>query len=315
MQTVVTLTMNPALDKSASVSHVAPEIKMRCYDVAYDPGGGGINVSRAVMNMGGASTAVFPIGGGNGDLLLSLVEEQGVSARTVPVSGMTRDNFTAFDEASGMQFRFNAPGAAMSDDESASVLALIEGLSPAYLVASGSLPPGVPDDFYTQVAELAKSMGARLVLDTSGDPLRASLKSGGIYLLKPNMRELEQLYGDRIANEQEQEAAAMRLVTEGIAELVAVSLGAAGVLYATADNGVGRMRAPTVPIRSKVGAGDSMVAGMVYALANDMPTLEAIRYGVAAGSAAVMTDGTQLCRGEDVKRLYAKLVNGDTGQP
>lgn len=305
---IATLTMNPAIDKSAAAELVAPEIKLRCAEVRRDPGGGGINVSRAIRRMQGESIAVFPAGGMTGELLKQLIEAEAVAYHAVPIKNMTRENLTVFDELTELQYRFGMPGAVMDEEEcqaSLDVLATLDP-SPEYLVMSGSLPEGVPDDFTRQVAQLAADIGARLVIDTSGETLKQALEIGA-YLIKPNIRELRQLVDAKLKTEEEQEKAARDLVRTGKVEVVVVSLGAAGALLVT-DTLTERLRAPLVPIRSKVGAGDSMVGGIVHKLAAGASILEAAQYGIAAGAAAVMTDGTQLCQYDDVERLYREIT-------
>jgi len=176
-----------------------------------------------------------------------------------------------------------------------------------FLVASGSLPPGAPEDCYAQVARIGKQAGSRIILDTSGSALRLALEQG-VCLCKPNLNELRNLVGSDLLEEREQEDAARSIVEQGKSEVVVVSLGGAGALLATRA-GVTRMRAPTVKIQSKVGAGDSMVAGITLGLSRDMPLIEAVRFGLAAGSAAVMTPGTELCRRDDTERLYRQMTS------
>ncbi|MCI0712575.1 MAG: 1-phosphofructokinase family hexose kinase [Chloroflexi bacterium] len=304
---IATLTMNPAIDKSASAELVAPEIKLHCFDVQRDPGGGGINVSRAIHRMQGDSIAIFPAGGITGDLLKDLMDAEGVKFHAVPIQSLTRENLTVYDELTELQYRFGMPGAVMTEDESQSCLDALATLDPKpeYLVMSGSLPDGVPDDFTQKVARLAADMGAKLIVDTSGDPLKQALDVGA-YLIKPNIRELRLLVDAKLKTEAEQEEAARVLVASSKVQVVIVSLGAAGALLVTNDL-TERLRAPLVPIKSKVGAGDSMVGGIVHKLASGATILEAAQYGIAAGAAAVMTAGTQLCKFEDVERLYGEI--------
>jgi 6-phosphofructokinase 2 len=169
------------------------------------------------------------------------------------------------------------------------------------------LPPGVPEDFYARVLKWGKHHGTKTIVDTPGGPLSLACKEG-VFLVKPNLRELEILAGKHIENEEEQEKLARRLVEECGTEVVVVSLGAAGALFAWKE-GVDRVRAPTVPIKSKVGAGDSMVGGIMAALKRGWEIPDAVRFGVAAGAAAVMTEGTELCRREDTERLYERIKN------
>jgi len=296
--------MNPAIDQSVSVEHVAPEIKLRCSPPQRDPGGGGINISRVIQRLGGDSQAIYPAGGPPGVILQQLLDAESLRCRVISTQHWTRENLTVFDEATEQQYRFGAPGPELAEHEWQQCLDAVATIEPKpdYVVASGSLPPGVPDDFYAQVARHVSEIGARFVLDTSGAPLRHGLRAG-VFLTKPNMRELEQIVGSEIETEAQQETIIKDLIAHGSSEVIVVSLGAAGALLATEGECV-RFRAPTVPIRSKVGAGDSMVGGIVLALARHRSIHEAIRYGVAAGSAAVMTPGTDLCHRDDVERLY-----------
>ncbi len=307
MQTIITLTMNPTIDKSASVAQVIVERKLYCHSSRFEPGGGGVNVSRAIRKLGGESTALFPCGGATGDHLLELLQQEGLTCRPIPVEGFTRENLVVLEESSGQQFRFGMPGAPLNDKEWHQCLDVLAGTDqkPAYIVASGSLPPGVPDDFYAQVARIGKSLGARVIVDTSRIPLRLALEEG-VYLIKPNIRELADLVGRELVDETSQRKITMEMVSSGKCAVVALSLGAGGVLLTTAD-GHERLQTPVVPIKSKVGAGDSMVGGIVLSLSRGNEVRDAVRFGIAAGAAAVMTPGSELCRREDAERLYGQL--------
>jgi 6-phosphofructokinase 2 len=307
MPTIVTLTMNPAIDKSASVDHVVPEHKLRCTDPRAEPGGGGINVSRAIRNLGGESLALYLAGGPPGEHFDLLLDEAGIDHRPIAIEGWTRESFTVFESSTTLQYRFNMPGPQVREAEWRRALEAIRELDPrpAYLVGSGSLPPGVPHDFYAELARLGDELGAKVIVDTSQQALCAAVESG-VFLIKPNLRELSHIAGRELADEADQERVASEIVRSGGAQYVAVSLGAAGMLLVSQD-GSERMRAPTVPIKSKVGAGDSTVAGIVLSLARGMSPRDAVRFGVAAGAAAVMTPGTELCRRDDTERLYARI--------
>ncbi len=307
MPEIVTLTINPAVDYSATVDHVTPGEKLRCHESRRDPGGGGINVARVVKRLGGEARAVFPVGGRTGELLLGLLEDEGVPVSPVRVAGVTREDFTAHELASGRNFRFVMPGFLVPEQDRQRLLDEALGSHPAYLVASGSLPPGAPVDFYAGVAARCREAGVRLVLDTSGEALRQAVEPG-VFLLKPNLRELGHLAGREVTEDPEQERAARALMERDHAAVVVVSLGAAGVLLVTGE-GSERIHAPTVPIRSGVGAGDSMVAAITLALSRGQDVSTAVRFGVAAGAAAVMTPGTELCRREDVERLSARITS------
>ena len=309
MKRIVTLTMNPTVDLSAGVDQVLAEHKLRCRDPRYEPGGGGINVSRVIRRLGGESLAFYTQGGYFGQMLQDLLNQEGLNAHPVPITMSTRENIIISEENSGRQFRFGMPGPRLAKEEWRNCLDNLTDLRPPpdFIVASGSLPPGVPDDFYAEVARLSRELKAHLILDTSGEPLKLAATEG-VFLLKPNMRELGILAGREIENEADLIGVAQDLIGSARCRVVVVSLGAAGAVLVSPSR-VDRVRAPTVPIKSKVGAGDSMVAGIVLSLACQRPLKEAVRFGVAAGAAAVMTPGTQLCHREDVERLYAGMTD------
>lgn len=304
MNAIVTLTMNPAVDTYASVEHVTPDRKLRCSKPRHDPGGGGINVSRAIHTLGGEAAAVYPAGGPMGKLIRDLLDREGVEQTAVSIEGWTRENLVILDKSLDRQYRFGMPGPSLTADELDRCLDQVDSVCGdcTYLVASGSLPPGAPANFFGLVARVAKKKGTRLIVDTSGEPLRHAAEVG-VFLLKPNLRELSHLAGREIADEERQYEAARRIIDRGGTTAVVISLGAGGAVLVTADGKL-EVRAPTVPIRSKVGAGDSMVAGITLALARGEFLEEAVRFGVAAGAAAVMTPGTELCRKEDTKRIH-----------
>jgi 6-phosphofructokinase 2 len=304
MQTIVTLTVNPAVDTSSSVSHVTPDHKLRCSAPRHDPGGGGINVSRAIRKLGGDSLAVYTAGGPTGELLKGLLDKEGVRQEPLAVQAWTRENLYVLEETTRHQYRFIMPGGALEEGEWVGCLEYLDKLpeKPAYVVASGSLAPGVPDDFFARVARVARRMGSKFILDTRQPALGLALKEG-IYLTKPNLHELCELAGHDLRDEPSQAAAALALVRSGQCEIVVLSLGPAGALVATAE-GTERLRAPSVRVHSRVGAGDSMLAGIVTGLARGMLLRGAVRYGIAAGAAATLNPGTQLCSREDTDRLF-----------
>jgi 6-phosphofructokinase 2 len=307
MQTILTFTINPAIDASTTVDHVVPERKLRCGPPRFDPGGGGINVSRAIKRLGGESTALYTSGGFPGKMLQELLDAEGLCHLPIPIEGLTRENLHIYEESTGQQFRFNMPGATLTEAEWRQCLETLAAFrpKPGYVVFSGSLAPGVPVDFYAAAVRIAKRLGARVILDTNGESLRLAVQEG-VFLLKPNFRELGQLAGTKAEDESRLEASAERLIADGRCEAVVVSLAAAGAILVTRE-GSERLIAPPVRAVSKVGAGDSMVAGIVLSLARGGSLREAARFGVAAGTAAVMREGTQLCRREDAERLYAQM--------
>lgn len=307
MRQIMTVTANPTIDKSVEVEQIEKDAKLRCEAVRYDPGGGGINVSRAVFRLGGRSIAIYAEGGIEGAKLDELLEAESVSHRGVGVSGAIRENFTVFDRATESRYRFGMPGPTLSEREWQAVLSTTEQLleQGGFLVGSGSLPPGVPNDFYARLGRIAASADASFILDTSGDALHQGLVSG-VFLVKPNMNELRRIAGSVDLEEPDIREAARALISEGRAEHVVVSLGAGGAILVNSGEST-QIRSPTVPIRSRIGAGDSMIAGIALALSRGEEVREAVKRGIAAGAAAVMTPGTELCRREDAERLYEQL--------
>lgn len=305
MKSIFTLTLSPAIDKSTSVDHVLAEHKLRCALPKYEPGGGGINVSRAIRKLGGTSIAIYPKGGPSGELLHQLLDKEGIIQHCFECEKWTRENFIVVETASNRQYRFGMPGTELKDEEWKKCLDDIADPSQKidFLVASGSTPPGVPMDFYARISKIAKEKGAKLVLDTSGEALNAALSEGSVYLVKPNLKELSELVGQELKNIADQEEAALQVINDYNIELLVVSLGASGAFMASAD-GIFHVSAPSVAKKSTVGAGDSMVAGMVLSLSRGWTLSDTLRYGVAAGTAATMNPGTELCRLEDVETLF-----------
>jgi 6-phosphofructokinase 2 len=303
-QRIATLTINPALDESTTVPHVTPDRKLRCAEPVREPGGGGINVARVIRRLGGEAIACLPAGGPTGQLLVSLLDAEGVQHRVVPVGGWTRQNLHVFESASRRQFRFCMPGAPLAEVEWCRVLDALVGLEPApdLVVLSGSLAPGVPVDFYLRASEALRRRGARVVLDSSVEAVLPCI-GHGVFLLKASIHEFEGLTGVTGVDEARLAELSAAFVARGACDVLVVSLGAGGALWTT-KNERERLIAPAVPVHSTVGAGDSMVAGIVLALAQGRTLRESMRYGVAAGCATVMRPGTALCRLEDVERLY-----------
>jgi 6-phosphofructokinase 2 len=261
-------------------------------------------VARVIHELGGEALALWTRGGPMGALLESLLESEGIAHRPVPIEGITRENVIVFERASERLYRFGMPGPPIASGEAESCLEAIASLDPApdYFVASGSLPDGAGADFYARVARLLPGT-TRLIVDTVGEPMRCVLEEG-VFLIKPNIRELGLLLGEKIEEDAQIESFSKHLIEEGKVQVVVTSLGAGGAMLVTAER-TEHIISPTVRIRSSVGAGDSMVAGLVLALARGESIEAAARFGIAAGAAAVMTPGSTLCRREDVERLAA----------
>ncbi len=307
MSGMVTITANPSLDTTAVADRVEPDRKIRCRDADRDPGGGGLNVARAVQILGGAATAVWARGRVFGAIVGDALDAAGLDHVPVDVAGETRQCFAVIERDSDRHFRFSMPGPALRRDELEALAAAVVERSPDLVVISGGLPPDVPPGFYADLARAAAGEGARVVVDTHGEPLQQVLATGCVFLVKPNYRELYAAIGVVTdGSEPEVGEAARRLVGDADLTAVLVSLGAGGAVLVTRD-GEERITAPTVPIRSRIGAGDSMVGGLSWRLTCGDELSRAARYGVAAGAAATMTPGTELCRADDVTRLFAVM--------
>lgn len=303
---ILTLTLNPTVDIAADADAVRPVRKTRTRNETFDPGGGGVNVSRVLRELGGETLAMILAGGVSGRLLEELLEEGGVPCLSVPIAGRTRISHTVHDLSAGQEYRFVPEGPELAEAEWQAALRALETAEGGWLVASGSLPRGVPEDLYRRVAGIAARRGLRFVLDTSGAPLREAL-GHGVALTKPSRGEFEALVGRKLATPQEQEEAALALVREGAAELLAVTLGHEGALLAERGGGVLRLPALDVPAKGAVGAGDSFLAAMVLALSRGEGPREAFAWGMAAGAAAVMRPGTAHPRRADVEALRRRI--------
>ena len=307
MPRILTLTMNPALDRATTAARVEPTHKLRCSQPVLFSGGGGVNVARVLHRLGADVSALYTTGGPAGTVLRRLLDQEGVPSLCVPIADDTRENLAVIDRSNGNEYRFVMPGPQMTEAEWHACLDAVAALSPApeWIVASGSLPLGVPQDFYVRLAEIARRHGSRLVLDSSGPELAAALNAG-VYLVKPSLRELRELSGLPLNDAPAWEAAALGLVHRQQAQIVALSLGDQGAMLACAQ-GVWHVPALSVNVAGATGAGDSFVAGMVWALMQDLGPGQALRWAVAAATAALLTHGTSLAHPEDMRRLLEQV--------
>jgi 6-phosphofructokinase 2 len=307
MPRFVTFTPNPALDVSTSVDQLLDAHKLRCDAPLVHPGGGGINVARVLHRLGAQVQALYPAGGATGERLHGLLKAEGVPDQPWSIAGETRESFTAHERKSGREYRFVLPGPTLSAAEWADGLACLQRVSPrpAWVVASGSLPQGVAADGHAQVARVAKGIGARMVVDSSGAALAAALAQG-VWLVKPSLRELAELTHEALTTPHQQRQAARQLIERGQAHIVALSLGSDGAMLVTADQ-CWHAAALPVPLVSTVGAGDSFLAALVWALDQQDDLRLALATAMAAGAAAVMSSGTSLCQPQDVARLREQV--------
>ncbi len=299
---IVTVTLNPCVDKALWVERVVADRKLAGRDVHEYPGGGGINVARVITRLGGQAHALWSRGGDMGGRLGRLLDAEHLAHLPIPIDGEVRQNVIVTDRSTGEQYRFGMPGPRLTEAEQSRWIETVRGIPEAveYAVVSGSLPDAAPVDWFGDLLR-ALPRTARIIVDAKQEALRRALEVG-VYLVKPNLRELEEVTGRELPHHEEVERAAREIIGRRGAEAVLVSLGRGGAMLVTAE-GTDLFASPPVPVRSKVGAGDSMVGALTAALSEGRPLAEAARLGVAAGAAAVMNDGTELCHREDTERL------------
>ena len=310
MQSILTVTLNPALDVTTAVDKLLPQQKLRCGEPRYHPGGGGVNVSRAIKELGGTSRAFIAVGGNTGEQLQALLARTGIACEFWPLGHgpevESRFSLTVMEETTGLHYRFVLPGPAFGAGEGDRILTRLDELiaaDPGLVVASGSLPPGIPVDFYARLARIARERGAKFILDTHGEALKAATAERP-YLIRLNPLEAQELVGG------EAEAAAHRLarslIDRQMAEIAIVTLGDKGAIIGTAGREI-EIVPPRVKVHSTVGAGDSFVAALTFGLASHWSLEDAARYGVAAAAAAVTTEATELCRADKVNAFLAQM--------
>ena len=302
---ILTITLNPCIDKSSTAEIMKPEAKLRCTEVVNEPGGGGINVSKALQKLESPSVALFPAGGHNGNMLCALLKERNILFHAVDTKVETRENWTVLETSTNNQFRFTFPGRQVLEETIKTLIDQVRSFAPQYVVASGSLPPGLPDYFYGLIVKNAASVGAKCIVDTSGPALQA-LKGKKAYLIKPNIGELCNMLNVGWLDISEVPVAARQAIADGFAEIIVVSIGPKGAWLVSREESY-FVQAPPVVKKSTVGAGDSMVAGITYFLQKNKSLQEAIRFGVACGSAATMNDGSQLFDKEDAEKLFEMI--------
>ncbi len=309
MTDILTITVNPALDLSTEAPAVVPDRKLRCTEPRVQPGGGGVNVSRAIANLGGRSRTLVAYGGPTGEDLAARLRGEGLEPLSLDVTYTTRQSVTVRDAANGLQYRFMMPGHPWTPEDSAAAeAAIIAEMRPGDLVVpSGSHPPGLPLDYFLTVNRHTASRGGRMILDTSGPSLsRAAEAHPGLFALRMDLVEARELSGHSLVGIEDVADLASALRESGVAGIVMIAAGAQGTVIAC-DGWRGLTRPPVVVPVSKVGAGDSFVAGFALALARGDDPVAACVHGTAAAASAVTRPDTDLCEREATDR-YAALV-------
>lgn len=294
MKHILTVTFNPAIDKNITVEKLIPEYKMKTSEPVYQPGGGGVNVSRALKKLGYASTAVYCEGGDSGRFFSELLAEEQVETIAITIQNPTRENFIVYELQTHRQYRFGLPGPEISAAEVDLLLSTVEKMEYIdFLVVSGSIPHSIPLDIFQRLKEIAVLKTARLVVDTSGASLKRALESG-VFLIKPSISEMAVLAGKKVIDVQQAIETAKQIIFSGQCEVIIISLGGEGAVLVTKEL-VLKLGAPNIPVVSTVGAGDSMLAGILFRLAHGDDYHSVLKYGIACGSAATQNPGTGLC--------------------
>ena len=303
---IVTLTPNPVLDRTLTVPRIEFDDVLRATSTRLDWGGKGFNVSRALKALGTESVAMAFAGGGTGQMLEQGLHALGIATDFASVAGETRTNVVVVDQATGRHIKVNEAGPSISPQEHDELLQRIrQRVQPGDLwVLAGSLPPGLPVSFYAEVIELLQGCGVRAILDTSGESLRLGCAAQPA-LVKPNVTEAQEITGQRIDSPHDALIASGHFLSKGI-EMVALSMGAKGLVLATADEAVWA-KPPAVPVSNPTGAGDSLLAGVVWAWEQGLPLADVARWGVATGTASAMREGVSVGSRGEVEAIWAKI--------
>ncbi|MCJ7509230.1 MAG: 1-phosphofructokinase family hexose kinase [candidate division Zixibacteria bacterium] len=303
---ILTITANPTVDKGFHVKRIVKNEKLRAEHLRRDPGGGGINVSRVIKRLGGETAAYALAGGTTGELLAKLLRREKIPFHLTGIEDETRINFTVTEDSAGHQLRFLMPGPKVKQSEWRRFIRDIISIKPIpqLCVLSGSLPPGVPHDFYFRMIQVFKKKGIKCLLDAGGKPLRAGMRAGPD-IVKPNLRELGQLVEKKLNSRKLIHQAAFRMLKCGC-KMIIISMGDKGAMLVTKEKSLYALPPKVEPV-SVVGAGDSMVAGMALKIAQGGSLSEILRFGVAAGTSAVLSPGTELCTRKEFKKVLPEV--------
>ena len=310
MSDIVTITVNPALDLSTEARAVIPDQKLRCTAPVVHPGGGGVNVSRAIANLGGASQTLVAYGGATGQELAGLLRAENLEPESIGVDYPTRQSTTVFDNATGLQYRFMMPGPDWTEADCATARnSIMNAIEPgALVIPSGSLPPGMPESFFLDLAPEIRAKGGRMILDTSGAALaRAAESPSNLFVLRMDLAEARELSKDTLVGIAEIAVMTTALRNRTGAEIIMIAAGAQGTVI-DCDGWRGLTRPPVVEPRSKVGAGDSFIGAFALALTRGADPVEACCWGTAAAASAVTTEGTELCNRAETERFYDQVT-------
>lgn len=304
---IYTITLNPALDKSIEIPSFTPGRVNRIASVRTDPGGKGINVSKGIQQLGGQSIACGILGGYTGERLRSALEDIGIESLLISSDGETRTNLKILDPISHEITEINEPGFTVPQKVADMLLQkLIERVKPGDLVVlSGSLPKGMPAETYADWIRVLKAYGVKTFLDADGTALVRGIEATP-YLIKPNHLELAEYVGRELRDVPERRAAAEEILDQTEIQRVVVSMGEAGLLFASREACL-YTEGISVPVKSTVGAGDSTVAALVWAEEQGLELEDSVRLAAAAGAASVMCSGSQPPTREQIRALLPEV--------
>lgn len=306
MSKIITVTANPCIDKTIWVDELIPDKKLKAKHPEDEPGGGGINVSRAIKYLGFESTAIYFSGSYNGKYLDELMLQEKINASPISIQTNTRMNLMLIDESTNKEYRVGMDGPNITEQELQKLLKNITTHNAEIAVLSGSLPSSVNANFYASVTAQLKYSSTKIIVDTSGKALEEVIKQK-IFLLKPNLNELSILCGiNENASIDEIEKATQGLLSKINCTAIVVSFGGSGALMVTKEE-THHITPPKVEVKSTVGAGDCMVAGLTLAISQNKSWKEVLQYGVACGTAATLGSGKSLCTKEDVDRILKQI--------
>ncbi|MEJ5995278.1 1-phosphofructokinase family hexose kinase [Pedobacter sp. Du54] len=303
---IITLTLSPAIDKSTTIEKLIADKKLNCSCPVYEPGGGGINVARAIHRLGGNALAVYPAGGYPGKTFHNLLTRENVHQLVIQTIENTRENLVVLETSTHKQYRFGMPAPLLAPQEVDNCLTAVSNIKQmAFLVVSGRFPSGTQRTLFAGLVKIAKAKNAKLIVDSSGEGLKQAVDVGA-YLIKPNVRELSALSGKVLRNKHSVIIAAKNIISNSECEIIVVSMAEKGALLVTSEMALQAIP-PKVMVKSTVGAGDSTVAGLVWSLAHGKSLKDALKFAVACGTAATMNAGTELCHAGDVNELLNRV--------
>lgn len=306
---IVTITLNPSIDISVIVPQLIPTEKLRCESYEKEVGGGGINVAKGLHRLEMKTKALFFSGGHNGKFIESRLKDEGIAIKPIHLRPETRENITVTDRTDGKEFRLVNKGAGIKKNHELLLLTALHSLRPKpdHLVLSGSHPPGLSAEFTGKLAKWCSRNNCKLVLDLPGDEL-AKCFAYRPFLIKPSLKEVALVTGKPKLSIPQSVVIAKEWIAKGFAENIVISMGAEGAVICNGKETY-RMKPPPVVTMSTVGAGDSMVAGVLYKLAKQAELLDALRMGIACGTAATLHKGTKLFDPKQANKLYQQLKN------